>query len=205
MTVRRWLAPALLLVLVGAFVAGAPAWAADEAHAEEGPSLIHVDVATAVVAIIVFVLLLVVLTKFAWRPILDGLQKREETIRRAVADAQKASDDARAMADEYKRKLDEATGEARAIAEEARTNAEAVRVRIEEDARKNAEDTIQRSRREIEQAKQAAIDEILGEVTAIATEAASRIVKRNLTAEDNAALVDDVVSQFTTERTGGKG
>jgi F-type H+-transporting ATPase subunit b len=202
----RWMTPALLSVLALLVLVAAPAWAAEDAHGGgEKPGLLDMEWASAIIAIVVFLVLLALLTKLAWRPILEGLQKREETIRQAVADAQKASEDARAMADEYKKKLDAATDEARAIAEDAKKNAEGIKARIEEDARKNADETVARSKREIERAKQTAIDEILGEVTSIAAEAASRIVKKNLTTEDNAALVDEVVREFTSSRSGGRG
>ena len=215
----RWMVPVFLAVLVLAPCVlalgwGTPAWAADEAEAADGhavhgaeaePGLLDIDVASAIVSIIIFLVLLVILTKLAWKPILNGLQAREATIRKAVEDAQKASDEARAMADEYKQKLDAATDEVRKIAEHAKKNAEAIAVRIEQDAKKTAENTVLRATRDIEQAKQTAIDEILGEVTSIATEAAGRIVKKNLSPEDNASLVDEIVREFSASEEGKAG
>jgi len=209
----HWMLPVFLamLVLAPCVVAlgwGSPAWAAEDAHgaeAEAQPGLISLDLASAIVSIIVFLVLLALLTKLAWKPILSGLQAREATIRKAVEDAQKASDEARAMADEYQKKLDTATDDARKIAEHAKKNAEAIAVRIEKDAKKTAENTVLRATRDIEQAKQTAIDEILGEVTSIATEAAARIVKKNLTAEDNASLVDEIVREFSASDEGKAG
>jgi F-type H+-transporting ATPase subunit b len=161
-----------------------------------------VDIATMITSVVTFLILLVILTKFAWKPILNGLQKREETIRKAVDDAQKASEEAQALLRQYEQKLDSATDEARKISEQAQKNAELVKQKIEDDAQTTAKATLERSVKEIEQAKQTAIDEILHDVTALATEAASRIIKKELTPADNAALVDDLVKQFADSRDG---
>ena len=65
-----------------------------------------------------------------------------------------------------------------------------------------AEETLARAAKDIERAKQVAFDELLTQVTSIATEAAARIVRRELTPEGNAALVDQVVEDFAQRRRG---
>ena len=190
----RHIGLALLVVLVTAL----PAWAADAEAGEEGgmPPFLKPDPAAIVTAIVTFVVLLLVLSKLAWKPILNGLQQREATIQKAVDDAQKANEEARALVADYESKLDHAKEEAQAIADEARRDAEEVRRRIEEDAKSQAEATTARALKEIDQAKHSAMDTILKDVTAIATEAASRILRKEITPETNAALVDEVVNDF---------
>ena len=196
----------ILLQIVVFVMLAAPAWAGEAAgvaHEEKGLLEAMIDWKAIVVAIVTFLILVFLLTKLAWKPILTGLQTREETIRKAVDDAQKASEEARAYAKEYQAKLDSATEEARRINDEARKNAEAVRAQIEADAQKQAEATLARSVKEVEHVKQTAMDEILADVSSIATEAASRIVQRTLTPEDNAGIVDEVVSDFIKARSEG--
>jgi F-type H+-transporting ATPase subunit b len=197
-SVTRTLVPALVLLVCLA----APAWAAEEGGGEGG--LLELDWKASATAIAIFLVLLWVLGRFAWRPVLRGLQQREDTIRRAVDDARKASEEAQRMMAEYEKKLATAADEAHAIAEEARKDAADVSRRLEEEARARAEETLQRSLKEIEQAQRKAQAQLLEDVTGIATEAASRIVRRHLTPEDNADLVDAVVREFAAGK-GGEG
>lgn len=198
MRISHWM-PALIFALA-LLAFASPAWAAD-AEAEHGsedglPAFLKVDTAAVVVAIVTFLILLFLLTKLAWKPILTGLQQREETIRAAVDDAQKANEEARALAAEYQVKLETAKSEAQAIAEDARKKADATRLRIEDEARKQADETLARAVREIQQAKDTALSELLGSVADIAAEAASRIVRREISPEANAPLVNEVVEAF---------
>jgi len=174
----------------------------DPGETKEERQLIVPHGAEILVAIVTFVLLLIILTKFGWKPILNGLQQREATIQKALDDAQKANADALALLEQYQGRMDEAKNEAQAIADQARKEAEHARQRIELDANERAQETLKRSLREIEQAKESALDEILTEVGNIATEAASRIVRRDLTSDDNAKIVDDVVSDFANAQGG---
>jgi F-type H+-transporting ATPase subunit b len=184
-----------MLPVLALALAAAPAWAAEPGG--EQPSPVSVDLPTVITAIIVFLILAAILAKVAWRPILDGLQKREETIRKAVDDAEKASADARAMIAEYEQKMAGAAEEARAILEEGKKDAEDVKRRIEEEAGQRAEETLARALKEIDRAKDKAYEELLTDVTAIVTEGAARVVRKHLTVEDNAAIVEEVVRDFT--------
>jgi len=196
MRMRIWtlMLPAVLLLAVAA----TPAWAAEEG----GRGLMDVSTAELVAALITFFVLVILLGKLAWKPILNGLQQREATIKTALDDAQKANEDALALLAQYGSKMDEAKADAQAIADGARKEADAARQRIETDARERAEETLRRSLREIEQAKETALDDVLKSVGDIASEAASQIVRRELTPADNAQIVDDVVKDYARSRKG---
>jgi F-type H+-transporting ATPase subunit b len=186
----------LLLAALGAaalLVATAVPALAEE---HEKPALVAVDVVTAVIAVVVFVLLLVVLTKTAWKPILQGLQKREATIKQAVDDAAEASAKAKELVGEYEQKLATASDEARSILDEGRKDADALRKRIEEEARRAVEEMHARARRDIEQAYAKAHEELVKRVAAISTEVAGRIIKRRLDPESHAEIVDEVIRDF---------
>jgi F-type H+-transporting ATPase subunit b len=187
----------LAVPLLGLALVASPALAAE---AGEEPSLLAVDIPTVVTAIVTFVVLLIVLAKTAWKPILQGLQKREDTIRKALDEAAAASERAKALVLEYEQKIAHARDEARAIAEEAKRDADTVKRSIEETAQRTAEETRERAQREIAQARDKAYEEILRDVAFIATEAAGRIVRERLDAAAHTRLVDEVVAEFRTDR-----
>jgi F-type H+-transporting ATPase subunit b len=192
--------PLALLALVVLLLAAPAAWAAEGGGQSD---LLDFDLVTALATIVVFVVLLVVLTAFAWKPILKGLQAREATIQKALDDAAKAHEQAKALIADYERRIENARQEAQSIFDEARRDAQDIRRQIEEDGRKRADETVERSRREVEQLHAKAWERLVRDAAAVATEAASRIVKRELTPESHAALVADVVREF--ERSGTTG
>ena len=193
----------LALAVLLAVCLATPAWAGEAVSpGETVKDLMFPRVQEIVLSIVVFFLLVWILGKTAWKPILASLKHREEAIQKAVDDAQRASEEARAVMAQYEGKLAEAKNEAQAIAEEAKKDAEDVRRRIEEDAKVRAEETLARALKEIERAKDKAYHEILDDVAEIATEAAARVVRRELRPEDNVQLVDEIVSTYTSSRGG---
>ncbi len=177
-------------VLAALTLIASPAWAA------EG-ELTHVDPWTVIASIAIFVLLLVVLGKFAWKPILDGLQKREDTIRSALDEAKEANEEAKKVIAMYEAKLEHAKEEAAAIAEEARKDGEDIRARIQQEAKAEREETVARAKREVDQLAAAAWEKIVKDAAEIATTTASRIVQRELDASGHADIASSVVAQFT--------
>jgi F-type H+-transporting ATPase subunit b len=204
---RRFIPLALVLFLVVA--CAAPAWASD-AEAGEKASLDlfgQVTWLSTLTAIGVFVILLIVLSKAAWRPILDGLQKREDTIKKALDDAAEAHEQAKALIAKYEGKLDQAREEGQAILEETRRDAQVLRAQIEADAKAKSEETIARSTREVEQAFAKAWEGLVKDAAAVATEAAGLIIQEQLSPEGHAAIVSKVVSDLSARRnaTAGSG
>ncbi len=193
---------AVLLVLFGAIAS--PAFAG-EAGANEDPLGLEdmLDYKTILVSIVVFGLLLIVLSKTAWRPILDGLQQREATIKKALDDAEAAHAKAKALIAEYEGKIDGAREESQAIFDEARRDAGDISAQIEEDARTRADETVERAKREINQLTTKAWDGLVRDAAALATEAAGKIIEQELSADGHAALVAGVVSKFSESRGAG--
>jgi F-type H+-transporting ATPase subunit b len=193
-----WLVPLVL------FLAAVPAYAADPAAHGETKGITHIDWFSVAMSIAVFVVLLLVLSKFAWRPILSGLKAREATIQKAVDDAQAASEKAQAVMREYEGKLATAADEARSILEEGRRDAVTLKASIEADARKTAEETTARAVRDIEQARATAWDSLVRDTAKLATDAAAKIIRKNLDAQGHAALVDEVIAEAIAARRGSK-
>ncbi len=183
----------------------APAFAADAADGKK-PTLLDIDMYALIASIIVFVVLLVVLSKTAWKPILAGLKQREDTIQGALDEAKAANEQARDLIAQYESKLEAARQEAAAIADEARRDAQDIKAQIEATARKNADETVARAKVEIDQAAAKAWDGIVRDAASIATEAPGRIVAGKPSPEGHPAIGSGVVSDFAKRRaTAGNG
>ena len=173
-----------------------PAFAAapeGEAHGGE-TNIFAGDLGNIVWTLLIFGLVLVVLSKYAWGPMLDSLKAREDFIRESLESAKKDRDEAEARLKSYDDKLTEARAEATAIVEEGRRDAEVLRQRIEEEAKAEAEKMIQRAKREIGIAKETAVKELYTLSGELATDIASRIVARELKPEDHERLIAESIA-----------
>jgi F-type H+-transporting ATPase subunit b len=149
---------------------------------------------------VVFAVLLLVLWKFAWGPIVAGLEKREQRIAEHIAAAEKAHEDAKLMLAQYEKKLAASADEVRAIIEEARRDAEHTQQEILAKARADAQTERDRALREIETAKDQALKE-LGERTAdLAVELAGKIVGARLNAGDHQRLIEEALTRFPSSK-----
>ena len=182
---------ALLAVLLAA--SGLPAFASGEGGEN---NIFAGDIGNVFWTLLIFALVLVVLGKYAWGPMLDSLRAREDFIRESLETAKKDRDRAERRLKEYDDKLTEARAEATAIVEEGRRDSEVLRQRIEEEARAEAEKMIDRAKREIGIAKETAVKELYDLSGNLATDIASRIVGRELNAEDHARLIEESIGQL---------
>ena len=165
--------------------------------AEEGQSnLFAGDIGNAVWTLVIFLLLLFLLGKFAWGPLLTGLQQREEFIRRSLKEAKEDREAAESRLAEYEAKLADAGVQAAEIVDQGKRNAEQVRASIEEKARDEADKMVERARREIELAKQSAIKDLYATSSELATEIASRILQRELNAQDHERLISESIEEL---------
>ncbi len=182
-------------------LAALPAQAQDHAAAE-GPALSPFagNVGNAIWTLAIFLLVVFVLGKFAWGPILALLQQREEFIHRSLADAKHDREEAEARLKEYVARLQTARTEAAGIVEEARRDAERLREDLKQRARTEADTMIQNAERQIQLQTQRAIQEIRREAVDLSVAIASKIIQRNLTKEDNQRLIDEALTQVDTRK-----
>jgi F-type H+-transporting ATPase subunit b len=173
---------------------GAPVWAAEEGGEEA--NLFGGDLVISICTLLIFVLVLVVLAKVAWGPLLAALQSREKYIRESLASAKRDRESAERTLREYEDKLREAREEASAMVEEGRRDAEVVRRKIEEDARASAEAIAERAKREIGIARDTALRELHEQSAQLAMTMASAVLKRQLSPEDHRKLVEDALDEL---------
>jgi F-type H+-transporting ATPase subunit b len=190
--ITRALAGLVTLVLVAA-----PAVAAEGGHAEGGANNPFAgDIGNALWTVIIFILVLVVLGKYAWGPILSNLQARENFIFESLEKAKRDRDEAEARLKQYEEKLASARAEASSIVDEGRRDADVVKRRIEEDARLEADRIIERARREIQIATDTATKELYTLSARLATDMATRIVGKELGPQDHERLIAESIASI---------
>jgi F-type H+-transporting ATPase subunit b len=203
---RRW----LLLVVLSALLAGvtpAPAWAKDatasEGKAGEGEETHKPDpfgraLDLGIYTVIVFLVLLFILTRFAWKPILHGLEERERNIASAVEESRKAREEAVQLRHDLEEVRQKGYAEINALIQTAREDAE----KLKEQRRAEAEAEIQanreRLRREIALAHDQALQDVWKQTTDLATMVSSKVVRRQLSPDDHRALIDEAIADLQT-------
>jgi len=174
-------------------VAAAPLYAA-----EEGATLSPFagNVGNALWTLVIFVIVVVVLGKFAWGPVLSLLQEREEFIHKSLSDARRDREEAEARLRDYAGKLQSAQAEAVGIIESARKDAERLREELRTKARSEADTMIRNAERQIELQTSRALQQIRQEAVDLSVNIASKLLQRNITKEDNEKLIADALKQM---------
>jgi F-type H+-transporting ATPase subunit b len=148
--------------------------------------------------LIVFFALLGILWKFAWGPMMKGLDKREATLRKAHEDADAARQEAEKVLAEVQARLAKTNDEIRGLLEEARRDAQGVKDQMRSDAAAEIQAERNRIRREIDIAKDEALKDIYQQSIQIATIIATKAIQRDLTPGDQSRLLDDAVREMRT-------
>ncbi len=186
--------------MVGATAADKHEATAD-AHDKKGghdkePSLMNPDFGSSVVAVVVFGLLLLVLGKFAWKPILAGLKTREEAIRNAVEGAAKAKSDAEIAGRELEAKMVEVQRQASQQLAQAKVDAQKLADSIKHQAEADSLALKDRTLKDIDAAKSQAISEINAHAADLGLAVARRILQRNVTVDDQNRLVEESLAEI---------
>lgn len=171
-----------------------PALAAAE-HGDE-TNIFNADIGNFVFTLIIFGLVVLILGKFAWKPLLNVLNEREKTIRDSLETARAEREQAQRLLADYKAQLEKARQEATAITDEGRRDAEAVRQRILEDARKETADMTERARREIQLATDTAIRDLYDRTAELSVDVARRVLQRELTPADHQRLISESLTEI---------
>lgn len=150
----------------------------------------------AIYSFVVFLLLVAILTKFAWGPISAGLDQREQRIANQIAAAEKANADARLILAEYQRKLAASADEVRAIIDEARRDAEHTQQEILAKARADAQVERDRALREIDTATNQALKQLAEQSANLAVELAGKILRAQITPGDHTRLIEESTAKF---------
>jgi F-type H+-transporting ATPase subunit b len=162
--------------------------------------LVQPDPGLYIWTIATFLILLWLLAKFAWRPLLAALEQRQETIRKSLDDAQQAKQDLERLNAESRKILAEARVQAEHILSQTRTDASRLRDELKEKAQSEAAGVIRNAERQIEMETQRALQQIRNEAVDISVAIASKVLERNVTKEDNERLIEETFKQIEARR-----
>jgi F-type H+-transporting ATPase subunit b len=145
--------------------------------------------------IFTFLVLLAVLAKFAWGPLLKALESRAQSIRDALDDAQRAKQELERLQQESAQIIRKARSEAEAIITESRSDAERLREEMRQKAKAEADAIVRNAERQIQLETARALQQIRSEAVDLSVQIASKILQRNLSKEDNERLIQDTLKQ----------
>ncbi len=168
---------------------------AAEAAAEHSPSVFNLDMGTSFWTLIIFFVLLAVLAKWAFPPILGYAQAREERIQEQLDDAKRAREEAEAALAQQREELAEARQEAQSIIAESKQDAEKVRQELLNKAKEEQQEVVDRAKREIEREREQALESIRREAVELTITAASHLLGKRVDADEDRRVVQEFLDR----------
>jgi F-type H+-transporting ATPase subunit b len=157
--------------------------------------LVQTDPGLFIWTIVTFLVLLALLARFAWRPLLQALETRQNAIRKSLDDAQQARQELERLNAESAQIIARSRQEADAIITQSRSDGDRLREEIRQKARAEADLIVKNAERQIQLETSRALEQIRHEAVELSVMIASKIIQRNLTREDNERLIDDALRQ----------
>jgi len=162
----------------------------------EGGSLVDVNPGLIIWTVITFVILLFILKKVAWKPILTALDKREATIKESLEKAEKAKEEAQKVLQQNQEAISKAEEESKKIIEQSRLFAEKLKEQIIKESKQQAHKIIEDAGGEIDRKKEAAFDELKNQIAGIAVQAAGIILSERLDEETHKKIVNKYINEI---------
>lgn len=160
------------------------------------PNIIEAQPSLAIWTVVVFGCLLLVLGKFAWKPLMTALHEREAHLEHVLQDTEKARNEAEAIAARHRKELALAADQVRALIEEARKEATVAANSIIQKAQAEAEESRKRAEREISGAKDQALMEIWSQTADLAVSVAGKVLGKELGESDHRRLVEMAMGEL---------
>jgi F-type H+-transporting ATPase subunit b len=145
---------------------------------------------------VVFLLLLFFLSRYAWKPMLEGLQRREKSIHDALADAERARTETQSLRDQLQQEVNHANEKVRDILDEGRRAAEQTTQDMIAKTRREIQDERERLRKEIGLARDQALQELWNQTAQLATLISAKAIRRSLSAEEHRLLVNEALNEL---------
>jgi F-type H+-transporting ATPase subunit b len=148
--------------------------------------------------LVIFVVLMFVLSRFAFGPLTKAVRAREQSLQEAIDAAKRDRDEAAKLLADHQAKIEASRDEAQKIIVEGRSVAEKMRADMLEQTRREQQDVLERARREIGNEKIKAIAELRREAVDLALAGASKVIEQNLESAKNRQLVESYLSSLGT-------
>ena len=179
----------LLLALPGAL------WAQGDGEGGGG-GLFDINAGLGVWTLLVFFGLLLILSKYAWGPILNAVEEREKGIKASLDEAAERNAEAAGLLEQHREQLQDARRQANELIAEGKAAGDTVRKEVEEKARAEAQAIAERARAEIERERDAALEVLRKESVELALAAASRLMQENLDQPKDRELVERYLDEL---------
>ena len=161
--------------------------------------LVQPDPGLFIWTILTFLVLLGLLAKFAWKPLLKALESRQEAIKKSLDDADRAKQELARLQTESTKIIEQARIEADSILTKTRSDAERLREDLKTKAKEESDTIIRNAEQQIQLRTRQALQDIRQEVADIAVIVASKLLERNLAKEDNDRLINEAHARRLTE------
>ena len=158
--------------------------------------LVQPDPGLYIWTIVTFLILLALLARFAWRPLLDALERRQDAIRKSLDDARHAKEELQRLQSESQRIVAEARAEAGEIISRTRADAARFADEMKQKARADADALVKHAQREIDAQTARAVQSIRRAAIDLSVAVASKILRRDISTADNERLVDDTIREM---------
>lgn len=192
---RRAFATFVLLLM-----SATPALAAVQ---EEGPpDFLSPEGGLMIWTLAIFLVLLLLLSRFAFRPLLAAVEAREKSLQDAIDAARRDREGAQRLLEEQQRNLEESRAEAQQLIVQGRQAGERLRADMLEQTRAEQQQMLERARREIGAERDRAITELRKEAVELAILGAGRVIDKNLDDKTNRQLVESFLSSLDTDARG---
>lgn len=186
--------------------AGATAADPHAAGAAHEVGIFEGGIGNSIITLIIFGLVVAILGRYAWPPLMKGLSDREEQIRGALEKARAERIEAEKLLAQYKQQIEQARVEATAIVEEGKRDAVAAARRVQEETRKESDEIIARARREVQLARDTAIKELYDRTADLAVQVAGQILRKEIRPDEHRNLVNESIERMRSAgRPGGSG
>jgi F-type H+-transporting ATPase subunit b len=163
---------------------------------EAKPDLFGKAVDLGIWTLVVFLLLLFVLSKYAWKPMMQGLERRERAIQSALEEAQQAREEAARLRAQLEEQMSKANDQARQLLDEARRAAERTTAEMTAEAHKKIQAEHERLQREMNLAYEQARRDLQSQAANLATLVAGKVIRRQMNHDDHRQLVDEALAEL---------
>jgi F-type H+-transporting ATPase subunit b len=169
-------------------------------HAAPARGPLAVEPGLMIWTVVVFLLLLLVLRKFAWPALLGAVEAREKALEDMLAEAERSRAEAARLLEEHRKLVADARSSAHALLAEARTAAEKERALAMEKTRQEQEELLERARRDIAAERDRAVVELRREAVDLSLAAASKLLGEELDSDKDRRIIQDYLSSLGSGR-----
>ena len=174
--------------------------AAAGGHESAGGGPFSINPGLIIWTVLVFLILLGLLWRFAYPAILKSVEDRERRIQKQLEDAERANAEAQRLLEEHKKQIAAARGEAQDILAKAKTVSQKERETLLAKAREEYDALLERARKDIDAEREKAVQALRREAVELSIAAASRVIEANLDTEANRRLVSEFLESVSKEK-----